>query len=306
MIVANSTLVPPERYYHTDSICEHCGTLRRRKDTYLIHNEETDEWKQVGKNCLMEYTMGLDANICAEIMSALEFVRGACDYNCSEDEFFEMDYNTESYYGIDTNSIKPYIIALIKKFGYNKKNPEVNVYDSASQLRDFYFHMGANWDEDFGDIELATEEEVNAIDEFAKSIKEDYVNSFMTNAKYSWLSSSCEPRDFALLCSFVSVFNREQMKLKLAKESNSQYVGNIGDRIELTVSASRVLYSKGSYSYYGPDVNVLEIKDDKGNTYIWSTSSKLSEGMRIKATVKDHKEYKGVKQTTITRGTILA
>jgi hypothetical protein len=38
------------------SNCEHCGLSRQRKDTYLVYNEETDEMKQVGSNCLADFT----------------------------------------------------------------------------------------------------------------------------------------------------------------------------------------------------------------------------------------------------------
>lgn len=40
----------PERYYTADPICEHCNSKRNRKDTYLIRNTETGEFKQVGKS----------------------------------------------------------------------------------------------------------------------------------------------------------------------------------------------------------------------------------------------------------------
>ena len=49
----------PEKYRHTDSICEHCHCNRVRKDTYLIYNEQTHEFKQVGKSCLNDFTNGL-------------------------------------------------------------------------------------------------------------------------------------------------------------------------------------------------------------------------------------------------------
>lgn len=36
----------PEKYRHTESICEHCNYKRVRKDTYLIYNEVTNEFKK--------------------------------------------------------------------------------------------------------------------------------------------------------------------------------------------------------------------------------------------------------------------
>ena len=49
----------PERYHDAKPYCEHCNTKRYRKDTYVVYNEETGEFKQLGKSCLKEYTNGL-------------------------------------------------------------------------------------------------------------------------------------------------------------------------------------------------------------------------------------------------------
>ena len=40
----------PERYREADaSVCEHCNTRRKRKDTYVVKNVENGEFKQVGR-----------------------------------------------------------------------------------------------------------------------------------------------------------------------------------------------------------------------------------------------------------------
>ena len=38
-----SEIEVPERYYNTSPVCEHCGTNRYRRETYLIHNKENDQ-----------------------------------------------------------------------------------------------------------------------------------------------------------------------------------------------------------------------------------------------------------------------
>lgn len=61
----------PDKYFTTEPICEHCNTKRRRKDTYLIYNEVTNEFKQVGKTCLQEFTNGMDAELVASYIEML-------------------------------------------------------------------------------------------------------------------------------------------------------------------------------------------------------------------------------------------
>ena len=51
----------PESYYTADTRCDHCQTKRNRKDTYLIRNTISGEFKQVGKTCLKDFTRGLSA-----------------------------------------------------------------------------------------------------------------------------------------------------------------------------------------------------------------------------------------------------
>ena len=76
----------PVKYLHTEKICEHCGKIRNRKDTYLICSDE-GEWKQVGSSCLLDYTHGLDADECASIMSCLDKIQELSDFDYSFDSF---------------------------------------------------------------------------------------------------------------------------------------------------------------------------------------------------------------------------
>ena len=97
------------------------------------------------------------------------------------------------------------------------------------------------------------------------------------------------------------------------------HIGNIKDRIELTVTLI------GDYefvSYYGYIENlnhIYTLKDEDGNMFVWKTSNTLGmdtmddngdeiwygvrkgDKIQIKATVKDHSEYKGTPQTVLTR-----
>lgn len=50
----------PERYYTTTPVCEHCNSKRYRKNTYIVRNKTTGEFKQVGKSCLCNHSKGFD------------------------------------------------------------------------------------------------------------------------------------------------------------------------------------------------------------------------------------------------------
>jgi hypothetical protein len=91
---------------------------------------------------------------------------------------------------------------------------------------------------------------------------------------------------------------REQERQAASDASN--YVGDVGQRLSFKVEEARLLSSwDGMYG----KTWLYRFKDEDGNELIWY-ASKLCEarnGSTIKATVKDHKERDGVKQTIITR-----
>lgn len=96
-------------------------------------------------------------------------------------------------------------------------------------------------------------------------------------------------------------------KRKIERE-NSQWVGNEGDKIEATVEVVNVSsFETESYAsnYYTAIKYVFTFVDENGNTLTWFTTSfkewEKGQTIKIKATIKGHKEYKGCKQTVLTR-----
>lgn len=283
----------PSKYLHTEKVCEHCHTLRDRKDTYLIHNTKTDEFKQVGSKCLLDYTQGLDADVCASIMACLEFV-DKDDKTIDYKEF--TDYNRSN--GIYDEEIKNKMVAFVKSNGYNGKITIDKFLDE---------YTTRNWTKS----DMASDEEVKEIDDYADSINLDREVGYLRNAVLAWKKGYFEFRDLGLLLSFIASFlrnkAREIQRKKDLEGRNNTFVGNIGERITFEVKNARVLYTKdNSYtSYYAHDSYVFEIIDTEGHTFIWSASmDNINPEDKITATVKGYKEYKGIKQTVITRGKV--
>lgn len=95
---------------------------------------------------------------------------------------------------------------------------------------------------------------------------------------------------------------------RAAEESPSQWVGQVGDRIDITVTIDRVFESQfqRNAGWYGTTTSYMYLMhDEAGNVYKWSTSKEYEEKetYHFRATVKDHVDYKGIKQTVITRAT---
>lgn len=82
----------------------------------------------------------------------------------------------------------------------------------------------------------------------------------------------------------------------------SKYQGKVGDRLRIKVTVMKALQLDG---YYGPStMHIMQDADE--NVYVWTTGSKSwAEGSEhfISGTVKEHKSYRNVEQTILTRCT---
>lgn len=84
--------------------------------------------------------------------------------------------------------------------------------------------------------------------------------------------------------------------------STSEWQGEVGDHIKgLSVTLVRKTFFEGRYGI----TNVLTFEDENKNVYTWFTSTvmqrEVGEQFKIKGTIKEHNEYKGVKSTILTR-----
>lgn len=82
--------------------------------------------------------------------------------------------------------------------------------------------------------------------------------------------------------------------------SASQFRGTVGSRLDFVLKCT---FAKTQDSQFGSQTfHMFEDKD--GNVFTWSTAAKTLEVGKIyscRATVKEHKIYRGVKQTVLTR-----
>lgn len=80
----------------------------------------------------------------------------------------------------------------------------------------------------------------------------------------------------------------------------SEFVGEIGERVELTLTVTRAIEIENNYGH--SMMHIME--DDCGNVYVWTTAAKSwPEGAvkNVRGTIKDHRTYKNTKQTVLTR-----
>jgi hypothetical protein len=82
----------------------------------------------------------------------------------------------------------------------------------------------------------------------------------------------------------------------------SQHVGKVGDRMQMIVTTEKVIKKDGFYGFTG----IHKMIDTAGNDLVWFASEsadwlEVGEMVEVVATIKEHGEYNGRKQTTISR-----
>lgn len=152
------------------------------------------------------------------------------------------------------------------------------------------------------------------------SIKEELKEAGFRFSK-TLLWHKADPCDYADRCIKVNVseiadfsawgkgtFRSEAQKLikdrldALKPKCNSDFVGEVGEKLE---EIPAVVESIRSFEgMYGPS-RVITFIDEEENLYTWFTSSAIKfekdDPVFLTGTIKEHKEYNGVKSTVLTR-----
>lgn len=301
----------PERYYHCAPWCEHCKTTRDRKYSYIVYNEETGEFKQVGKACLKDFTGGLSAEAVAMFESYFKECEEASEYS-GLGGFGKTYFDVAEYMICVAEAIRLY--GYCKRDGYN-----TSTADRAEELYRNENHMRLS------EAELARVEEAKARGfdmknaesiELAKTVREWILASERTDNYFHNLRVACalEYGDYkviGLLASAFPTYNRElefeaERKAREAKEAaeraRSSWMGEVGQKVSFEVSEFSVI---SSWDTQWGTTAVFKFVSKEGLVATWKTTSWLTAdkviGKVLSGKVKELKEYRGVKQTELTR-----
>ena len=325
----------PEKFRTAKGYCEHCHTDRNRKSTYIVYSEK-EGFKQVGKSCLFLYT-GINLNKIASAMDIWNFIH---NYNDSDEELYEdccYGYRSDT---CDAREVLAIAWKLISVFGYVKKgsNSESTIqryYETLDYLdgsmkryqekryREYKKFLEEN------NIKFFTDEDYEMADKVREFVMEqkitsDYINNLnvifsnfkegdeksSNGAIYHYKHCYMDKKYTAIVVSAVQMYNRAmgikaERELQYSKEkAESKYVGEIGERISFKIKDVSVITSWETD--YGTTF-IYKIVDENGNIFTWKTSiviyieKVLEQSSTLTGTVKEHKEYRSIKQTDLQR-----
>ena len=238
----------PERYYTSKPMCEHCNSKRFRKNTYIVRNKQTGEFKQVGKSCLKDFTHGMSAEAVTQYMSLFDTL--------IEGETPEPGCAFQRY--VSTKEYLLYVAETIRHFGYTRSSDEG--ISTASQAIDFYdaAHGRAVTKEYLQDLidkmesvnfDIDNQSSVELVSNALVWISEqeennNYIHNLKTACSLEYVKGN-----FGLYASLFPAYDRDlertaKRKAVQSVEQSSEFVGEISDRITVKIQSVKCVKEK--------------------------------------------------------------
>lgn len=297
----NCDLVIPSIYY-TSNNCDHCGVNRFRKKTILLFNNKLNAWKQVGSACVKDY-IGVNAEDYLRYLSAFSDIEDLATQTSSGSR--QVEY-------FPVKEIIEQAIARAKRTGYisqNKSCELANVGTYVNTTASDVYNIMNKVEDDYGvilppyNVTTTLEYEAEEVIDFIKN-RDAADNEYIANLKTLIELEFVTNKELGLVVSMVGYYLREIANAEKTKnEANSQYIGEVGNVIEFTAQPECVFSADTQFGFsyiYKFNVN--------NNIVIWKTGKSLDvdNPITVKGRIKSLNEYRGVKQTEVTRCRVTA
>ena len=278
--------------------CQHCNSNRQRKYYYILKNNLTNEYITVGKSCLIDFIGHKSADKIADYFQNFKKICESYNYGSSDCsyEFYPDVYSLDQVLRIAYVSIKDR--------GYFKSDFE------GLATRDHVSYIMSNYSSDkesgrlMNDaIELSLDE-INSIKEVINSSPNN--NDFMNNLRLLIKDGYVTSKMFGFVCCMPQVAQKiineaKKDKLDATRFEDSAYIGAVGDKIDIEVIFDKFIPFTSPFG----DGYMYFFHDNEYNVIVWRTKTykdyEESQPLKMRATVKEHTEYRDVKQTFIIR-----
>lgn len=297
----------PVAYRDAKSYCDHCHTLRQRRDTYLVRHSEAGEIKQVGSSCLKDFLGGHDPKHAASMCEWMGDIE-ACFRDSEEwgGQGCGIRYT-------DLHEFLSWVASCIRQFGWVSKGEAKASYDQkratadeASGNMDAYRSTYVKpWDKPEPPTD-ADQQVATAAIEWGRKMRDlpepsDYEYNLGVACSPDYVLPRCD----GIVASAVAGYLREQEKLRRQSMPRvNEWAGAVGDKLKgLKVT---VVSNRGYESEWG-EGSCLKLVTDEGVSLVWWTKAmdvQPGEQFILKGRIKKLGEYQGMKETTMTRCTL--
>lgn len=305
----------PTEYRTTDLRCDHCNAIRRRKAIYVMRHADHGH-KQVGRNCLADFLRTTNPeSLLAGAEYLMDFSKMASD---AEDEGWGMGGKRPERV-VSTQQFVAVVSVVMRKLGWVPRSAAQHDYDGGgpeatasiawricTQPEDMYTkemidrHGIAVEDGDVARAEAALC--------WARAIDSDNaLSTYLHDLGVSCRQEYVVWKTSGYVASVLNAHGRV-----LAKEAQEKAAVSTAPKVHVGTKGERQVFDNltivGTHPYstdFGPKV-LVRFNDESGNVLVWRASGSpewvvIGRKLSVKATVKDHDEYKGVPQTILER-----
>lgn len=277
--------------------CDHCETTRYRKKSFLIQHEDGRQL-QVGSTCIKDF-LGWDGKV---VFISEQEIGDDIDDHISGGGYFPPSYATDIVLAAGW--------AIVQVHGYKP----VSSWDDAptkertmTLLEPPSAEIAREYRDAYGGYFDGSLEQARVVREWALSDEFNGDSEYVRNVKAILAADYVTVRNIGIAVSALQAFIRQkERELKRQQEKaeiSNEFVGEVGDRIEVTVTIKSIRYIEGMYG----TTTLYTLLGSDGHLYKWfSSNAALGETVndtvyQIKGTVKKHDEYRGTKSTVLTR-----
>ncbi len=296
----------PAQYLACDPNCDHCKTNRNRRDTFVIRNNESGEYKQIGRSCLSDFFGGKDPEAVAALFEFMQ--EGREILHDLEDWEREGSISLQSLY-YDPERILGYASSAVRVDGsyISARDAEERGMIPTGHL------VRSNLTVPTARLPKSERLDVQAVDQAQAEailawLRSDAVatkdETYFHNLRVMTEAQAVSYRNIGLYASAVAAFERDKaQRLAMEAADTSCHVGTEGEKITLKVNLVGLKTIPGHQ--FG-DKLLHRFVDEEGNLFVWFCSGQgcdMAPGnsYHVRATVKKHEEYRGAKQTTLER-----
>lgn len=311
----------PYQYRQADALCEHCGHTRRRLETFVLLSSDGVH-KQVGRNCLADFCRNPEAakGLCdyAQIIASC---RGLCS-GSEDEEFFGMGGRTIERAPVE--AVLAMTARIIRHCGWLSRSKARELMTGATATADIVSEIFFN--PRFFKRDSSTSKEERELQDAANDVQErdetlaeqalswirsmrdqaETLSDYLYNALVVASEETVVCKHLGILCSVVSSYQRHLEKSEERKQAERQraasdWFGEVKKRGDFTLT---LLGTKSFDSPFGVKF-LYRFIDGSGNIAVWWTTKdeevEVGKAYKVRATVKAHEDYRGTKQTVLTR-----
>ena len=182
-----------------------------------------------------------------------------------------------------------------KSYEVDTDSTSSRVYMMVTGYVDYY--TGKKMYDRYTELSESTKEELPKVYKFYEEldVDNDYVNNIKTILKTKYVDASKIGLVVSAVGTKLRIENEEKEKLQLVK---SEYIGEIGERITFKAVPECIFSSDSNFGWFY--IYRMKVGNDE---LIWKTSKEIRTDVELEftATIKSHEEFKGRKQTEVTR-----